>query len=169
MGDGFSLLGYTLVPKFISSVEIDYLYLNMHVKTFINGLYRYRPFRDQRGMFSVIFFEAFFDPLYQQDAVHLMITLDCNRMGRKYFGHSFTRVMGVILRDGWVAMVYPVRRPSSGYAMMIDEMNYTNIGQNPFHDVSYFNNDNYDERMGWGAVTEAEISIVAKTKQREGS
>lgn len=39
---------------------------------------------------------------------------------------------------------------------LMDEFNYTSPSQNRFHNVSYFNNNDYDERMGYGWIDPAQ-------------
>lgn len=152
-----SLVGQTLIPHYISSVDLDYVYLNAWLKRFLHGVYSIDFIHSQAWLNSVIFFEMFFDPLYE-NSIHLMVTID--RSFRKdVFNETYGSVMAYIALSGRLLPTYipayVARNINITNIFLIYELNYTKISDNRFHDKSYFNNDDYDERMGnWTAVGE---------------
>jgi hypothetical protein len=137
------------VPSYISSLELDYQYVNTYIKRFIHYIYGPLQFRTQGSMSFVVFFELFFDPMYK-DGVHIMVTLN-QRYPSSNIPFNFTRFMGIL----WNYVGYGevlVRQTIDIKSIILDELNYTSPSQNRFHNESYFNDNDYDERIGYGWI-----------------
>ena len=125
----FTLMGATLVPYYISTVDLDYLYINLILKKILNGLYRFDLLHSQQWMNSVVFFELYFDPFFE-DMMHTMITMEYT-MRKDFYGIRYGRTMGTFSTfkswgPSWISK-YLNRWASrqNSYYYIIDDFNYT--------------------------------------------
>lgn len=143
-----TLIDSTYVPNYISTVDLDYVYINEYLKKLLSSLYRMDIIHSQLWMNYVVFLELFFDPLYE-NMMHCMLTLD-HSYNLAFFASKFSQTMAIIPTFGalsYAQYMTSLKGRTCRY-ILLHEFNYTTAGENRFHAKSYFNNDDYDERMG---------------------
>lgn len=101
---------------------------------------------------NIHFFEFYLDTTYR-DTLTFMIHIETTP-------NFITKVMGILQKSldsisrGYEAAPY--------WMTIVYTMNYSSFSSVPYYNTSYFNNDQYDERMGANATTASEYTSILK-------
>lgn len=101
---------------------------------------------------NIHFFEFYLDTTYR-DTLTFMIHIETAT-------NFITKVMGILQKN-----LGSITRGKSGapyWMTVVYSMNYSSFSSVPYYNTSYFNNDQYDERMGTNATTTAEYTTILK-------
>ena len=113
-------------------------------------------------MSDIEFFEIFMDP-FIDNVLNIMITFSNRNMERDDFKSNYTRYMGMafpmkVYTKSFQSLRLKNSRSSNkrnakAQVACFHEYNYSHPGNNRFHNKSYFNNNDYDRRIGYGGIT----------------